>query len=1068
MSEAETDRQTRGVFGSLSFKLRILLFLAILFAGALIAVISQRQEIARELLSDELEEQGIDATYEIEEVGLEKQIVRNIKIGDPDAPDATIERMIIELRPEWGAVAIDGIIVEGLRIYGSYKDGYLSFGTLDPYLQSDSDGPPELPEWQLTLKDARGHIDTDYGVIGLSADGSGYLQNGFRGNIAAISRQLDYNGCRIERPTLYGEISIRSGRPKFNGPARFDSLICPAKNVRVGQSDIQLALNLSNDFETLHGETVADIEKARLFGMVSDHVTASTDFSWNAGNLTGQADLTAINSAYGDVRSRQFSFTGDFSASDNFTAAKVDGDVQVRQMAIPGNVWQGLSEVARGNGDTPIGPLLTKFIRAARPQTDNMSLTTPLVINYRDGVADILLKDADLLNSGGEAIFTARDVRVKTSGNGLKNATGEFAVTGQGLPQLSAEFDALSINSFRVRAQMLSYASGSSSLALPMFVVQKNGSGAYGFSGRAMVSGPLPDGYVWGLRVPLKGGWTRQTGLRMYNECQDFEFAALKYASIRTNGRFIRICPDEGRPIIAQRGNDYIVSASLPDGQFGGYLGDTPIDIQAGNFAFALPGQVRAKNLTILIGEGDTATRIVAGQFNGTLGDRVSGSFDNANANIANVPLDLTEGRGRLEFANSVLDIQVDNWRVSDQAERSRFEPLVTHDAQIRLQDGIITANALLHEPETDAAIVNVDIRHDLGNSRGGADLTVADISFNDRLQPEMLTGLALGVVANVDGQVRGQGRIDWSSVGVSSAGRFRTDDMDLAAAFGPVAGLSGEIEFTDLLALETAPGQLARMDEVNPGIAALDGVIRYQLISGQRMKIEGGEWPFAGGKLFLEPTILDFSEEKVRNLVFRIEGLDAAKFLLRFDFDNLAATGIFDGRLPMVFDQNGGRIDGGRLDVRSEGGTLAYIGQLTYEDLSPMANFAFNALRAMEYDELTIRMNGPLDGEIITDVNMEGVRQGVQAQKNFITRQLAKLPIVFKIRIKAPFMQLINTGRSLYDAEYIPDPVAAGLLRRLPPLMPDTDRPPQPETFPQEDTENEGVVQPLESENMR
>ncbi len=1068
MSEAETDRQTRGVFGSLSLKLRILLILAILFAGVLIAVISQRQEIARELLSDELEKQGIDAIYEIEEIGLERQIVRNIKIGDTDAPDATIDRMIIDLRPKWGAVAIDRINVEGLRIYGSYKDGKLSFGALDPYLQSDSGERPELPEWHLTLKDARGQIDTDYGMIGLSADGSGYLQNGFRGNIAVISRQLEHDGCTIGRPTLYGEITMRSGRPKFNGPARFDSLTCPAKNVRMGQSDIQLALDISDDFETLRGETVADIGKARFFGAVSERIEANTEFSWNAGSLTGQTDLSATSFAYGDLRSRQFSFAGDFSASDNFTAAKVDGNVQARQMVIPDNVWGEISAMAQGNRDTPIGPLLAKFIRAARPQTDNMSFTTPLVINYRAGVADILLKDADLLNASGEGIFAARDIRIKTGGSDLKNATGEFAITGQGLPQLSAEFDALSVNSFRVTAQMPRYTSGSSSLALPLLVVQKNGSGAYGFSGRAVVSGPLPDGYVQGLHVPLKGGWTRRTGLRMYNACQNFEFSALKYANIRTDARSIRICPEGGRPIIAQRGDDYIVSASLPDGQFGGYLGDTPIDMQAGSLAFSLPGHVRAKDLTILIGNGDTATRIVAGQFNGMLGDIVSGSFEDADANIANVPLDLTEGKGRLEFANSVLDIQADHWRVSDQAERSRFEPLVTHDARIRLQDGIITANALLHEPETDAVIVDVDIRHDLNNSRGGADLTVAGINFNDRLQPEMLTGLALGVVANVDGQIRGQGRIDWSSAGVSSTGRFRTDDMDLAAAFGPVTGLSGEIEFTDLLGLETAPGQLARMQEVNPGIAALDGVVRYQLISGQRMKVESGEWPFAGGKLFLEPTILDFSEEKIRNLVFRIEGLDAAKFLLRFDFDNLAATGIFDGRLPMVFDQNGGRIDDGRLDVRSDGGTLAYIGQLTYEDLSPMANFAFNALRAMEYDELTIRMNGPLDGEIITEVNMEGVRQGEQAQKNFITRQLAKLPIIFKIRIKAPFMQLINTGRSLYDAEYIPDPVAAGLLRRMPPLAPDTDRPPQPQTLPREDMENEGVVQPLESENMR
>ena len=31
---------------------------------------------------------------------------------------------------------------------------------------------------------------------------------------------------------------------------------------------------------------------------------------------------------------------------------------------------------------------------------------------------------------------------------------------------------------------------------------------------------------------------------------------------------------------------------------------------------------------------------------------------------------------------------------------------------------------------------------------------------------------------------------------------------MDLAAPFGPVTGMNGTIHFTDLLGLETAPGQ--------------------------------------------------------------------------------------------------------------------------------------------------------------------------------------------------------------------------------------------------------------------
>ena len=61
-----------------------------------------------------------------------------------------------------------------------------------------------------------------------------------------------------------------------------------------------------------------------------------------------------------------------------------------------------------------------------------------------------------------------------------------------------------------------------------------------------------------------------------------------------------------------------------------------------------------------------------------------------------------------------------------------------------------------------------------------------------------------------VNGTVRGHGRIDWASGGkVTSTGDFSTANMDLAAPFGPVAGLTTSVHFTDLLGMETAPHQL-------------------------------------------------------------------------------------------------------------------------------------------------------------------------------------------------------------------------------------------------------------------
>ena len=73
--------------------------------------------------------------------------------------------------------------------------------------------------------------------------------------------------------------------------------------------------------------------------------------------------------------------------------------------------------------------------------------------------------------------------------------------------------------------------------------------------------------------------------------------------------------------------------------------------------------------------------------------------------------------------------------------------------------------------------------------------------------------------------------------------------------------------------------------------------------------------------------------------------------------------------------------------------------------------------------------MNGNLAGEIITELRFQGVRQGEGAEQNFVTRQIAGLPLEFRINIRAQFAQLLTSLRSLYDPAYVRDPRELGLL---------------------------------------
>ena len=69
-------------------------------------------------------------------------------------------------------------------------------------------------------------------------------------------------------------------------------------------------------------------------------------------------------------------------------------------------------------------------------------------------------------------------------------------------------------------------------------------------------------------------------------------------------------------------------------------------------------------------------------------------------------------------------------------------------------------------------------------------------------------------------------------------------------------------------------------------------------------------------------------------------------------------------------------------------------------------------------------------DSEIITEVKFAGLQQGDTASKNFITKQLAKIPIEFNVRIQAPFMQLMSSAKAYYEPEILVGQNLPALLR--------------------------------------
>ena len=999
---------------------------ALALALLAVGVWSARTPIATRFIDDSLAERGVPARYRIAQLGVHGTRLESLVIGDPRHPDLVADW--VELATDLGldGARLTGVRAGHVRLRGRVVDGKLSLGSIDRLLPPPSGKPFVLPAIDVTLSDARMRLETPAGVVGLRLAGRGVLADGFTGRLALIADRLAGQGCVAERLAGALALSIAAAQPSLQGPLRAGRIACGPGEA--GGVIAETVLRLDQRLDRWQGTSLVSVDRlthpeARLRGL-----SGRIDFDGGPARTHGQLDLQGAGLTTRAGRAASVALAGDYRIGR--AGLGFDGRVSADRAALA-PAWQAaLRRQAGLAAGTPIAPLAARAATSAEGAARDFALASDVHLVSDTGGYDLGLAHGRLSSrsgaratlSGGEGVLLSRggwrvDGLLALSGGGVPEAVVKLRQPRPGAP-------------VRGSGYVRPYAAGGARLALDGLDFTA-ASGGTRVTSAARLSGPLADGWVEGLRAPLAAEW--RGGVLLLNPgCTPVAADELRVARLTLAAPRLTLCA-EGPALLRVARGQVSGAARVARPELTGTIGDTPLTLAAESARFGLVdrgftlAQARAA-----FGSGDNATRLAFQTLTGRIeGAGAAGDFAGGSAQIAQVPLRLDESNGRWRFADAALRAE-GALRVSDRAsanlcpqeghfapdvtDRPRFCQLSGRRVVLTLANDRITAQGSLVTPNGGVRVTDVTLTHDLGKGTGHAELAVPGIAFGRDLQPDALTPLTYGIISAVSGTVQGQGTLRWARDKVTSDGGFRADDVNLAAAFGPVQGLSGEIHFTDLLNLVSAPGQEARLASVNPGVPVTGGVIRYQTLADQRVRVEGGRWPFAGGALVLEPTTLDFAERAERRLTFRVEGVDAALFLQSFDFKNLNATGVVDGTLPMIFDARGGRIVDGHLRMRPGGGTIAYVGELSQRDLGFWGNLAFQSLKSLAYRELEVAMNGPLEGEMITEIRFAGVRQGKGAKSNFLIRRLQRLPIQFNVRVQAPFRQLLGSVADLYD----------------------------------------------------
>ncbi|HKT85794.1 MAG TPA: YdbH domain-containing protein [Novosphingobium sp.] len=1008
----------------------IVLLGLLLVAGG--AIWFTRKDIANNVIGGQLDSMGLPARYEIVRIGPSEQVIRGLSIGDPQQPDLTVEEIRVRTKLNWGLPGIGRITLVRPRLFGRLRGGRVSFGSLDKVLFTGGRKPFSMPDYDLKIVDGRALIESGYGRMGARLEGEGRLRGGFVGEFAAIAPRLAAAGCEAGRTSLYGKLSVTAQKPRFVGPLRLASLSCPEQRLQLARAGARLDLTFDKALDG--GEGAIGLAAAEgVFGDSRAHgLAGKAQVRYRERAFNARYELAARGVATSQARIAGLAFDGRARSSAGLERIDIEGDLAGKGIAIGPALDRTLAEAVRAGEGTLIAPLAAQVRTALMRETRGSTLDANLVLRRSPEGLSLVIPRGSLRGGSGASLLALSRVQALIGG-GAPRLTGNFATGGRGLPAIAGRMETGAGGRLSMRIEMPEYRAGETRVAIPELALVQGRNGALGFAGQARLSGALPGGRAEDLLLPVEGAWAANGDLAIWPRCVEVAFGRLVFANLTLDKRGLQVCPAAGAPIVRSRDGGMEIAAGVPRLDLAGHLGQTPIRIASGALGFARkgsrPGTISAKAVVVELGPRDTASKFGVTHLDARLGKEVGGTFNEADVALYAVPLDLHHTAGNWRYANGVFSIDKGSFTLVDRAPAARFEPVAARDATLRLANNVITAQALMREPASDREVVRAGIVHDLATARGHADLTVEGIAFDRKLQADTLSHMALGVVSNLEGTVRGTARIDWSQAGLTSHGRFATEGLGFAAAFGPVKGLSGEVVFTDLLGLVTAPDQRLKIASINPGIEVTDGVLSFQMKPNHVLQVNGARWPFMDGELTLEPATMTIGVAETRRYTLKVQGLDAATFVQHLDLTNINATGVFDGELPLVFDENGGRIENGYLTSRPPGGNVAYVGSLTYKDLSAMGNFAFDALKSVDYKNMEIGLGGSLSGEIITRISFDGLSQGAGAKSNFLTRQVAKLPIRFILNIRAPFFSLFGSMRSLYDPRFVTDPRTLGLI---------------------------------------
>ena len=768
--------------------------LLVLLGLALVSAVvlwTQRKPIANNYLAKELAKRGVQATYHLDKVGLRTQQVSNLVLGDPAHPDLTAKFAQVQLQ-----IAIDGsfrvyrVVARGVHLNGRLIGNRVSWGQIDKLLPPPSGKPFALPNLAVDIADTSVHLATPYGVVGIGVAGTGNLSGGFKGRLAASAPSLHPGRCSLEGLRANVAASVTARNPHLTGPVSATAFNCPASHLALASPRMEIDSDFSEAFGSFDGRGRLSFASlvAGANGLAS--VTSTLSFKGTPNLIEGQINLGAQRARLARIIANRTRLAGHYRVGAKSGILDLVADYGASGVALEPALTRGLTDPLNAAAKTPLGPIATAIARAIGGGAHSFEVSGKLVAVNRPGAGLVRIGTANANAATGASVQVGGgDGITYYWPSGRLRIDGDIATRGGGLPQARVTLhQPRGGGPLSGIADVAPYVAGGSRLALAPVRFAATPDGSTRVSTIALLDGPFQGGRVRGLRLPIDGQFGGRAGLLIGRGCIDASFAALQFGSLRLGETRLPVCPTANAILAQAPGGPLQIRAQTRNLALAGMLGRAPFRLNAGSVRSIGDRAFEAAALALRLGKSSNPVAIDAARVVGSFGGPgVGGIFSGGKAVIGAVPLLLTQASGKWRVRKG--DIYADgNLTVSHRDTPPLFYPLRGEGVHFVLANDMIRATGQLVYPGTGDKVSDVTIAHRLSSGRGEALLDVPGLKFRPGFQPDQLTRLSEGIIALVNGTVRGQGRILWGEGDkVKSTGTFEVANMNLAAPFGPV-----------------------------------------------------------------------------------------------------------------------------------------------------------------------------------------------------------------------------------------------------------------------------------------